>query len=60
MPMNLGSEYRDEYESFLKKAIKRGSPITDDELDEFLENKEYDLVEEGEALDKGIKKGLKQ
>lgn len=58
-PMCLGSKYRDEYEKLLKKAIQRGSPITEDELDEFLDDKEFDLVEEGEALEKNIKKGLK-
>lgn len=60
MPMNLGNAYLDEYEDFLKKAIKRGKPIAEEELDEFLSDKEYDLAEEGEALDKGIRKGLKQ
>ena len=32
---------------------------TEDELDEFLDDKEFDLVEDGEALEKNIKKGLK-
>ena len=58
-PMCLGSKYRGEYEKLLKKAIQRGSPITEDELDEFLDDKEFDLVEDGEALEKNIKKGLK-
>lgn len=59
MPINLGSAYKDEYEKLLKKAIDRGSLITEDEIDEFLDDKEFDLVEKGEALEKNIKKGLK-
>ena len=57
--MCLGNVYEDEYEKLLKKAIQRGSPITEDELDEFLDDKEFDLVEDGEVLEKNIKKGLK-
>lgn len=59
VPMCLGNAYEEEYEKLLKKAIQRGSPITDKEMDEFLDDKEYDLVEDGEALEKNIKKGLK-
>lgn len=57
--MCLGNAYEEEYEKLLKKAIQRGGPITEDELDEFLDDKEFDLVEDGEALEKNIKKGLK-
>lgn len=57
--MCLGNDYEEEYEKLLKKAIQRGSPITEDELDEFLDDKVFDLVEDGEALEKNIKKGLK-
>lgn len=55
----LGNAYEEEYEKLLKKAIQRGRPITEDELDEFLDDKEFDLVEDGEVLEKNIKKGLK-
>ena len=57
-PMCLGSKYLDEYEKLLKKAIQRGSPITEDERDGVLDDKECDLGEGGEALVKNIKKGL--
>ena len=47
-------------EALMEKAIQRGSPITIEEVREMLKDSEpFDLVKEGEVLDKNIKKGLK-
>ena len=58
-PFAFGMPKSEEYEALMEKAIKRGSPITNEELREMLNDSEpFDLVKEGEVLDKNIKKGL--
>ena len=59
-PFAFGMPKSEEYDALMEKAINRGSPITDKELAEMLKDSEpFDLVKEGEALEKNIKKGLK-
>lgn len=59
-PFAFGMPKSEEYDALMEKAINRGSPITDEELTEMLKDSEpFDLVKEGEALEKNIKKGLK-
>lgn len=58
-PFAFGMPKSEEYEALMEKAIKRGSPITNEEAREMLKDSEpFDLVKEGEVLDKNIKKGL--
>lgn len=55
----FGMPKSEEYEALMEKAIQRGSPITIEEVREMLKDSEpFDLVKEGEVLDKNIKKGL--
>ena len=59
-PFAFGMPKSEEYDMLMEKAIQRGSPITNEELREMLKDSEpFDLVKEGEALEKNIKKGLK-
>lgn len=59
-PFAFGMPKSEEYDALMEKAINRGSPITNKELTEMLKDSEpFDLVKEGEALEKNIKKGLK-
>ena len=52
--------YGDEdYEKLLEKAIERKKPLTADEIDEFLEDKQYDMYDEEKDFIKGFKNGLK-
>ena len=58
-PFAFGMPKSEEYEALMEKAIQRGSPITIEEVREMLKDSEpFDLVKEGEVLDKNIKKGL--
>lgn len=58
-PFAFGMPKSEEYEALMEKAIKRGSPITIEEVREMLKDSEpFDLVKKGEALEKNIKKGL--
>lgn len=58
MIMCLGNIYEDDYKKLLEKAIERKKPLTEDEIDEFLEDKQYDMYDEEKDFIKGFKNGL--
>ena len=42
----FGSAYEEDYIAWLDKAISRKKAFTDDEIDEFLKDKSFDLIDD--------------
>ena len=60
--MCFGNIYEEEYIAWLDKAISRKKAFTDDEIDEFLKDKSFDIVDDNgkKDFDRGFGKGMKE